>query len=190
MKSRSEIWLCALEELGAQCSVDTRRDAETLTSRVAQEGDTFLKVALPSYAKDLELSLAAGRIPWEAFRGFARKRFTVTYGSDEFSSGQRVIHSGGAPKFLGNFMDLVFTSAAWVDAALDTDDGANGMVDAITRVPVLRRDGDVLRSADAIAAMRQLCLMFGKEKERCSPSRVDAAVDAFIETDKELDLPL
>jgi len=189
MKSRSEIWLCALEELGAQCSVDTRRDAETLTSRVAQEGDSFLKVALPSFAKDLEMSLAAGRIPWEAFRGFSRKHFTVTYGKDRFEEVD-VTHSGGAPKFLGNFMDLVFTSAAWVNEALDTDDGANGMVDAITHVPVLRRDGDVLRAADAIAAMRQLCLMFGKEKERCSPSKVDAAIDLFIETDKELDRPL
>jgi hypothetical protein len=189
MKSRSEIWLCALDELGAQCSVDTRRDAETLASRVAQEGDSFFKVTLLLFAKDLEMSLAAGRIPWECFRGFSRRKFRVTYTG---TNGEQevMMHSGGAPKFLGNFMDLVFTSAANLYEDLDTDDGANGMVDVIRHVPLLRKDHDVARAADAIAAMRQLCLMFGKEKERCSPSRVDSAIDLYIKTDKELDLPL
>jgi hypothetical protein len=63
MKSRSEIWFTALEELGDQCSVDTARDATTVERRATQEGDTFFKVTLPQFAKDLERSLAAGYIP-------------------------------------------------------------------------------------------------------------------------------
>lgn len=190
MKSRSEIWLCALEELGAQCSVNTRRDAETLASRVTREGDSFLKVALPRFAKDLEKSLAAGRIPWDAFEGFGRRKFTVTYRNpNDFGADVTMTHSGGAPKFLGGFMDLVFTSAATVNGYLDTEDGARGMVDVVTHVPLLRKD-NVLATADAIAAIRQLCLMFGKEKELAAPIHVEAAYRTFIETDKELDAPL
>lgn len=191
MKSRSEIWLCALEELGAQCSVNTRRDAETLASRVKREGDTFLKVALPRYAKDLELSLRIGYIPWDAFEGFKRRKFEVMFRDpmSPFSAEVVGVHHGGAPRFLGGFMDLIFTQNGTTNVLFDPKDGAGGAADLFGHLPVIRRD-NVFQAADAIAAIRQLCLMFGKEKEQAAPKFVNAAYDAFVETDKELDRPL
>lgn len=188
MKSRSEIWLCALEELGAQCSVSTQRDAVTLARRVEQEGDTFLKVALPKFAKDFELSLAHRRIPPLLFKGFQRRPFTVELSSDG-NPMWAVKKSGGVPKFLGGFLDLVFSSELQMDVKeYDILVGSPGEHVAIC--PPLIEGTDFERQADAVAAIRQLCLMFGKEKELCSSSIVEAAYGTFIETDKELDRPL
>jgi hypothetical protein len=85
-------------------------------------------------------------------------------------------------------MDLVFRShlEMTVDELLFAGDHRSVLL-----VPHLRKNAqDVARMADAITAIRQLCLMFGKEKELCSATRTKAAYDAFIETDKELDAPL
>lgn len=189
MKSRSEIWLCALAELGAQCSVSTQRDAVTLAQRVEQEGDSFLKIALPRFARDFEQSMAQRRIPTEFFQGFARNPFTI-----EFTQNGMVLTelktAGGTPKFLGGFMDLVFTNTLQV-TEYEHSLYEGTPAEALLHIPRIREENvDILRMADAIGAIRQLCLMFGKEKERCSQSIVEASYSAFAETDKELELPL
>lgn len=187
MKSRSEIWLRALDELGAQCSVSTQRDAETLASRVAQEGESFFTLTLPAFGKDLEQALSYSRIPRHCFTGFKRAKLEV----DVLSDYQMVLYSkkfgGGNPRFLGGFLDLVFCDN------LQMHEDELRFAEAhpsIMLVPRLRRDGDLGRMADAITAIRQLCLMFSKEKERCSDSRVEAAYRSYIETEKEIDAPL
>lgn len=88
MKSRSDLWLRALNELGAQCSVNTTHDAETLVRRATQEGSSFLTTTLPRFGKDFERSLADGCIPTDAFTGFKRDR------------------EGRIPLFLSGFVDL------------------------------------------------------------------------------------
>lgn len=189
MKSRSEIWLCALNELGAQCSVSTLRDAETLAQRVAREGDTFFKVTLPTFGKDLELSLALRRIPPDLFTGFKRRKRVVILTDDDGSPLESVKRAGGNPQFLGGFLDLVFCDVP----SVNFDDYGRTVAEDPSRLDPFMRNfsaQEVFRAADAITAIRQLCLMFGKEKEMCSPPRVAAAVSEFIETDKELDAPL
>lgn len=195
MKSRSEIWLRALEELGAQCSVSTTRDAVTLARRVEQEGDTFFKVALPKYAKDLEQSLAQHGIPTDAFHGFKRRNRLVRILHDDGSLSKIKKHGGGIPLFLGGFLDLVFC-----DEVETTWDDYNAIVDhaEVNRLyyvfPTWIRPADAgsnteRRMAEAIRAVRQLCNMFGKEKELCSDSRIEDAVTDYVKTDVELELP-
>lgn len=189
MKSRSEIWLCALEELGAQCSVSTQRDAVTLAQRAEREGDSFFKVTLPRFAKDFELSLAHRRIPPLLFKGFARNTFTVNIVNNRGSQVNHLKLKCGVPKFLGGFLDLVFASEMQVKLA-EYDVYHHTPAADLLHCPPLINEADYMRQADAVAAIRQLCLMFGKEKEHCSDSVVEAAYGSFMETDKELDRPL
>lgn len=189
MKSRSEIWLAALEDMGQQCSVSTQRDAETLAQRVSQEGDSFFTITLPKFGKDLELSLSHSRIPRDRFYGFRRKKLVIDIvdGQYGFKLEDRKF-GGGNPQFLGGFLDLVFSDN--LEMTYDELSFAQAHP-SVMLVPRLRRDSkDIARMADAINAIRQLCLMFGKEKERCSDANVDKAYRTFIQTDEELDAPL
>jgi hypothetical protein len=189
MKSRSEIWLSVLDEFGTLCSVDTQRDAEAMASRVAREGDSFFTVTLPAFGKDLEMSLAQRRIPRSVFTGFARRKLLV----DHIDSNYGFIleqsrHTGGSPRFLGGFLDLVFRNQLEMTAEEFAFAQTNP---SVILVPRLRESSkNVVQMADAITAIRQLCLMFGKEKELCSNSRVEEAVAQFVQTDKEIDSPL
>lgn len=190
MKRRSEIWLSALKECGAQCSVDTQRDVETMTKRVREEGDSFFLSTLPKFGKDLELALSLQRITPELFQGFKRRKLVVdVFNEDGSLCLYDLKFSGGAPQFLGGFLDLLFNSTLEMkesELAFAQDRTPSVLT------PSLRQEGAgwVLRQADAVAAIRQLTLMFGKEKERCAPDLTKAAYDAFIETDRDLDSPL
>lgn len=193
MKSRSELWLRALEELGAQCSVDTTRDAETLARRVSREGEQFLTVTLPTFGKELERALAYNGIPSGLFKGWKRRRFEVDVTVD---NGTQTLYSekvaDGVPEFLGGFLDLVFTGGASVRMT-DFEDG--NILEArpaslYPRVRSFETYWEMMKIADAIAAVRQLTLMFAKEKEPCSDARNEAAIRQYEETDQELVTPL
>jgi hypothetical protein len=189
MKSRSEIWLVALEELGDRCSVSTQRDAETVAKRVAQEGESFFTTTLPRFGKDFELALSWSRIPQDRFTGFSRKKLFVDIHDVAYGFKLETRSFGhGNPKFLGGFLDLVFRDTL----EMTYDELSFALAHpSVMMVPRLERDTqDMVRMADAINAVRQLCLMFGKEKEQCSESAVVAAFRTYIQTDKELDAPL
>jgi len=195
MKSRSEIWLRALEELGAQCSVDTTRDAETLARRVAREGDTFFKVALPAFGKDFEMSLSEGSIPTTAFAGFARRVRLIHIVDGNDTKVRTIKQSGGIPKFLGGFLELLFSDELVTTEedilAAQADLGVTNFVfPTFLRLNSLGDEtvGEA-QMADAVYAIRQLCHMFGKEKELCSDARIEQAVTSYVETDEELELP-
>jgi hypothetical protein len=51
-------------------------------------------------------------------------------------------------------------------------------------------EADVARMASAIFAMRQLCLMFSKEKDLCSDELIDAAIEKYVLLDDTLTHPL
>jgi len=78
-------------------------------------------------------------------------------GHDQFLGFSR---AGGLPRFLGGFLDQVFD----------------------------RRAGRLLDdpSVDAIYAVRQITLLYGKIQKPCSPRRIQAAYDRYIETDMEV----
>ncbi len=82
------------------------------------------------------------------------------------------------PEFLGGFFRVVFhpntgllihTPAPSEDDAFDPDH-----VHPFTR------------QVEAVHAIRQLTLMFGKVEQKCSEARNQAAVDQFVETDRQI----
>lgn len=190
MKSRSEIWASVAEDVATLCSAQTARDIETVTRRVATEGDAFLQVTLPQFAKDLERSLEDRLIDPASFAGFHRRPRVITVGT----KGKKLRH--GTPVFLGDLMSKLFDDSyevSW-DEYLDLQNAseASGVPLPELFPPTLRKpqDQEQLREmAEAIMAIRQLCLMFAKEKELCSDENVDAAIAQYKSCDEELMAP-
>lgn len=179
MKSRSEIWFALLAEVGSACSVSTTFDRQTAERRVEAEGDSFFTVTLPRFEKDLLWSLEGRCIPNAAFVGFKRRviRDPETHGKYH-----------GVPQFLGGFMDLLFTSSVSV---LDVETGK--WHEELSPFPHLRHvdptDLDP-RVTMALKGLRQLCLLFSKEKSLCDQSKIDQAIEGYVETDDQVVLPL
>lgn len=140
MKSLMLLWQVAANELGGWCHVSTTRDIKTASRRVEREGSSFLTITLPSFCKDLEKGLSSGKIDHDQFAGF---QFT-----------------GGLPRFLGGFLDLVF----------DRESGC--LLDA--------------PSIDAIFAIRELTLMNGRIDSPCNPARRRLAFTQYVECEKEV----
>ena len=138
MKSLENLHQTVLQDIGSALAVDTARDSLTLSLRHEEEGDSFLTITLPSFAKALEQSLAAGHWISTALTNFGKV-------------GRR-----GLPHLFGGFLDLIFAP-----------DGT------------LRDDP----SADAIWAIRQVCYLTSKIERECTPERVDAAYQSFLDVD-------
>jgi hypothetical protein len=145
MKNLLLFWRTVLEELGTWCSVSTTADWKTINSRFESEGDEFLTITLPEFAKDFERSLAQEQVTPDLFR-FYKKRQNL-------------------PLFLGGFMELIFDRTT--GRMLDVEDESPFVI-------------------DAIFAVRQLTLMFGKIEKACTPAREQAAFDQYIKTEEEL----
>jgi len=92
MKSLEELWRVAAIELAAWCCTSAARDAKTVTSRIKDEGLSFLTITLPDFAKDFEKGLEAGQVDSSFFTGFHRQR------------------KSPLPVFLGGFLSQVFDS--------------------------------------------------------------------------------
>lgn len=188
MKSRSELWLSTLDELGVLCSVDTAHDRDTVVSRIKNEGESFFTTTLPLYAKDLERSLAQGCVLGEQFEGFKRRRLSVVV--QHRGAGKKAKkHFSGVPEFLGGFMDLIFDSTTemndwWYSELIDLG------VQPPTPMRRTQDDADVARMATAIWAIRQLCLMFSKEKSLCSDDLIERSINAYVTHDMDLMRPL
>jgi len=89
VKSLNTLWKILAEELAGTCHTSATHDIKTVVSRVENEGDSFLTISLPNFAKDFERSLELGFVDSSAFSGFKRKR-------------------GPLPLFLGGFLRQVF----------------------------------------------------------------------------------
>lgn len=146
MKSLLMFWREVLLEVGTWCGVSTEKDWETVLLRFEQEGDEFLTITLPIFAKDLERALSQKLVTPDLFIGFKKRQKT--------------------PIFLGGFLDLLFDRASGQLVNIDEDD-----------IPV---------HVDAVFAIRQLSLMFGKILRPCTPEREQAAFDSYIDCEKEL----
>lgn len=88
MKSLLTLHLSVLQDVGQICSAETFRDAQRITSRWEHEGDSFLTITLPNFAKSLEKGLSDGVWPRHDALGFK--------------------YVGGLPAFLRGFLTLVF----------------------------------------------------------------------------------
>jgi hypothetical protein len=76
MKSLYQLHAVVLEDLGRQCSIGIARDLKTVARRYEDEGDSFLTITLPLFAKALERGLETGQWPdrgelpnWKYVRG-------------------------------------------------------------------------------------------------------------------------
>lgn len=211
MIDRGAIWIAALEDLGSRCSVDTTLDKAYVQGRIATEGESFLTNSLPQFGKDLELALEDLSMSKHMFVGFARRTRVVCKDDNG-----RVSIAGGIPKFLSGFTSHVFDDSYVVsrdeintlrdivathndqirrEGHTSSDSVGPNYIHLSDLVPPLARPSaettpaERLVIADAIAALRQLCLMFGKEKSICSQPFIDQAVSDFVKTDEELMLP-
>lgn len=88
MKSLMVLWKQLADELASWCHTSTTLDYKKLERRVEHEGDQFLTITLPRFAKGFERSLELGKVESNHFQGFA--------------------FSGGLPRFLEGFLSQVF----------------------------------------------------------------------------------
>lgn len=188
MKSRRAIWASVAQDTATQCSVPTARDIETVTARVAVEGEAFFKVTLPRFAKDLEFSLEGHLIDPSSFAGFRRRLRPVRVGGMK----TKKLHQGN-PVFLGGLMAVLFDDTYEVEwdeyyqlehASAQAGIPLHNFFPPMLRVPA--SEEEELRMANAIMAIRQLCLMFSKERELCSDEDNAAAIEGYKSTDEEL----
>ncbi len=89
MKSLLRLHQSALLDVGLLCDTSTVRDAITLAHRWKGEGDSFLTITLPLFAKALEQGLAGGQWPKTTVSGFFK-------------------HHRGLPAFLRGFLLRIF----------------------------------------------------------------------------------
>lgn len=61
MKSLASLLANLLHDEGKRCSVPTERDTKTVMLRCRNEGDSFITITLPGFAKGFERSLALGQ---------------------------------------------------------------------------------------------------------------------------------
>ncbi len=134
------LWQEVANELATWCCTSTTLDYKTVQSRVKHEGASFLTITLPNFCTDFQKGLAAGRVDHDLFKGFT---FT-----------------GGLPRFLGGFLDLVF------------DRGTGLLLDK--------------PNIDAVYAVRQLTLMFGKILLPCSDARKEAAIEGYLQCEQSV----
>lgn len=74
-RGQIDILRCVYKDAYVECSVNpSPRDLLEIARRVEEEGESFLTITLPSFAKDFERSLANGRIDSNLFRGFRSMR--------------------------------------------------------------------------------------------------------------------
>jgi len=130
-----------LEDLSTWCHTSsTSRDLKTVTARIEHEGVSFLTITLPAFGKDFERCLDRGHVAHDSFPGFSR--------------------TGGLPRFLGGFLELVF------------DRGSGRLLDNPNET--------------AIWAVRQFTLMFAKILLPASPRRVRAAFDRYVQCESDV----
>ena len=134
MKSPVELTICVLTDVGTLCGVCTTQDKKTILRRAKNEGDSFCTITLADFGKDLQECLDQGSVSSHHFCGFSR--------------------SGGLPRFLGGFLELVF-------------DRESGM---------LLPEPDVA----VIQSIFQVCFFTSKIQRPCSDARTLAAFRRYM----------
>ncbi len=89
MKSLLQLHITMLTNLGQLCSTDVTRDISYMSRRTEEEGESFLTLVLPTFAKALEKGLSIGGFPLHDVSGFR--------------------HTRGLPAFLQGFLKQIFS---------------------------------------------------------------------------------
>lgn len=113
----------------------------------------------------------------------------ITVHAEDAGSKLKKWSSRGAPSFLGGFMDIIFDSKPEM-----CDDSYQAVINTAGGVAPQMRvtsdEADIARMASAIYAIRQLCLMFSKEKDLCSDDLIEAAIEKYVLLDDTMIHPL
>lgn len=88
MKRLTSLWRELALEHASWCGTSAVRDIETVTHRVELEGESFLTITLPQYAKAFERALETGALDISLFSSFKKR--------------------GGLPVFLRGFLCQIF----------------------------------------------------------------------------------
>lgn len=88
----SDVLVAMLADAGLACNTSTNRDWKTIQSRVEHEGQSFLTITLPTFAKGFERSLEASQWLTDLFTSFKAGKGTCL------------------PAFLQGFTSLVFNT--------------------------------------------------------------------------------
>ena len=88
MKSLMLLWKCTAESLAVRCCTSAHHDVRYVKDRSKFEGDSFLTITLPTFAKDFEFCLERGYVDNSTFLSFKKR--------------------GRLPAFLSGFSCLVF----------------------------------------------------------------------------------
>lgn len=79
MKSLLALCTALLTDVGGICSVDPKRDLETLRSRTEDEGLSFLTITLPEFSSDLEQALDRGYVDSNLFKSFKKRSYLPVF---------------------------------------------------------------------------------------------------------------
>jgi len=145
MKSLASLLMHLLHDEGKRCDVPVGRDAKTLAARCRDEGDSFITITLPGFAKGLEKSLEAGQAVPGSFGPFK------ALGS-------------GIPAFMQGFLHRIF------------DEETGFLLDA--------------PDVGCIRAVRQFSCFGKKVLRTCTPARLRAATEAYVECESQVKLSL
>lgn len=102
MKSLLTLHLYVLQDVGRLCSTDIVRDSKTVAARCEDEGDSFLTITLPKFAKALERGLQDGFWP-----------------AQDMSPSWK--HVRGLPAFMRGFLSRIFSDDGYLLTDPDTD---------------------------------------------------------------------
>lgn len=74
MKSTIELLSAICADVQRLTNTSTTKDLKSIRSRIEKEGESFLTITLPTFAKDLERCLELGYLDQSLFRPFRKKR--------------------------------------------------------------------------------------------------------------------
>lgn len=200
MKSMVRLSTRFLEEIGYMAGTSTARDIKEVVSRTSKEGLSFFTITLPAFEKSLMNCIESGYLRPDSFPGWEKKN--------------------GAPKFLGGLLSKIFTKDGLSIIDLHTNNvtalstqikmskmGYEDDVDKIVtsyydfqsqRGVVAMNDpltedqlSEVHNAIVSLRLVRCFTLLLSKVEMECTPKRTKAALDQYIDTDKEIkDIPL
>lgn len=163
MKSLADLLVLLLRDCGGKCGVDVTRDVETLRSRVAHEGMSFITITLANYAKDFDQALDAGRVAPGLFASFGRLK-------------------SGIPEYLRGFLHHVFdpsTGELLTDASIECVRSIRQLSRFGVKVKLACSPERVEKALDAYVAVDRACGSF--YQDRPSYCREDSASDGLAE---------
>nr|UJQ85177.1 MAG: hypothetical protein 3 [Leviviridae sp.] len=145
----------------------------------AEEGDFFSPVTLSTHRQNL---VEVPRVDPDSDDPKYVRAMSAGIGSREWDPVHMrfmdELETREMPVFLGGFLGLVFQRKT--SLLIHHDTPREGLSTA-------EETHDFHRQVEAVQALRQLTLMFGKVEQECSPARNQAAVLQYLETDRQIE---